>query len=132
LILLSFSIESSGRNFMWKWLNVFLGTLLSSVRNQRELALENLALRQQLATLRFRAPRPNLTDSDRLFWVVLSRLWPKWESVVHIVQPATVIRWHRQGFRYYWRWKSRKRGSLSFTVAKPIRGTRYWLHSGDY
>jgi len=95
---------------MWKWLKVILETLRSSVRKRRELALENLALRQQLATLKFRGPRPRLSDSDRLFWVVLSRFWPKWTSVVHIVQPATVIRWHRQGFRYYWRWKSRPRG----------------------
>ncbi len=95
---------------MWKWLKVILGALRSSVRDQRDLALENLALRQQLATLRFRGARPNLMDSDRFFWVVLSRFWSKWTSVIHIVQPATVIRWHRQGFRYYWRWKSRPRG----------------------
>ena len=95
---------------MWKWLKVILGTLQSSVRDQRELALENLALRQQLATLKFSGSRLKLMDSDRLFWVALSRFWPQWTSVVHIVQPATVIRWHRQGFRYYWRWKSRPRG----------------------
>lgn len=95
---------------MCRWLKVILGSLRSSIRNQRELALENLALRQQLATLKFRGPRPNLTDSDRMFWVVLSRFWSKWTSVVHIVQPATVIRWHRQGFRYYWCWKSRPCG----------------------
>jgi len=68
---------------MWKWLKVILGTLRSSVRNQRELALENLALRQQLATVKFRGSRPRLSDSDRLFWVVLSRFWPKWTSAVH-------------------------------------------------
>ena len=45
-----------------------------------------------------------------MFWVVLSRFWSKWTSVVHIVQPATVIRWHRQGFRYHWCWKSRPCG----------------------
>ena len=95
---------------MWKWLKVVPGALRSSVRNQHDLALGNLELRQQLATLKFRGPRPNLTDSDRLFWVVLSRFWPDWTSVVHIVQPATVIRWHRQGYRYYWRWKSRPLG----------------------
>ena len=60
---------------MWKWLKVILGTLQSSVRDQRELALENLALRQQLATLTFRGSRPKLMDSDRLFWVALSRFW---------------------------------------------------------
>ncbi len=94
---------------MWKWLKIILRTLRSSIRNERELALENLALRQQLATLKFRGPRPQLTDSDRLFWVVLSRIGSSWQDSLHIVQPETVLRWHRQGFRYYWRWKSRYR-----------------------
>ena len=95
---------------MCKWLKIILGTFRSSIRSQHELALENLALRQQLAAVKFRGSRPRLSDSDRLFWVVLCRFWPKWRGVVHFVQPATVIRWHRQGFRYYWRWKSRPRG----------------------
>jgi len=55
-------------------------------------------------------PRPRLTDADRVFWVVLSRAWVGWRNSLHIVQPETVVRWHRQGFRYYWRWKSRGRG----------------------
>jgi len=95
---------------MCKWLKVIVGTFRSSVRSHRVLALENLALCQQLATLQYRCRRPHLTDSDRLFWVVLSRLWTSWTSVLCIVQPATVIRWHRHGFRYYWRWNSRGRG----------------------
>jgi len=78
---------------MWKWLKVTLGMLRAGARNRHELALENLALRQQLATLKFRTPRPQLTDSDRLFWVMLSRCWMGWTNVLHIVQPATVIRW---------------------------------------
>ena len=77
------------------------------MQSQRDLAVENLALRQQLAILKHRQPRPRFTDSDRFFWVVLSRLWPEWRAALHIVQPETVVRWHRQGFRYYWRWKSR-------------------------
>ena len=88
---------------MLKWLRITAGTLRSCVRSHRVLALENLALRQQLATLKYRCPRPRLTNSDRMFWVLLSRHWPGWTDVLHIVQPATVIRWHRQGFRYYWR-----------------------------
>ena len=60
---------------MLKLFKIVIGTLRSSVRSRHELALENLALRQQLATLKYRWPRPYLTDSDRLFWVVLSRLW---------------------------------------------------------
>jgi transposase InsO family protein len=55
-------------------------------------------------------PRPRLTDADRRFWVLLSRIWGCWRATLHIVQPDTVVRWHRQGFRCYWRWKSRKRG----------------------
>jgi putative transposase len=80
------------------------------VQSQRALATENLALRQQLAVLKHRYPRPRLTDGDRLFWVLLCRWWTGWRESLHIVQPETVIRWHRQGFRYYWRWKSRRRG----------------------
>jgi transposase InsO family protein len=73
------------------------------------LAVENLALRQQLAILDRKLPRPKLKKRDRLFWVLLSRLWSGWQSVLVIVKPETVIRWHRQGFRYYWHWKSRSK-----------------------
>ena len=95
---------------MLKWLAIIVRTLRSALRPQRELALENLVLRQQLAVLKHRHPRPRLTDADRLFWVVLSRLWPGWRDSLHVVQAETVVRWHRQGFRYYWRWKSRRCG----------------------
>jgi transposase InsO family protein len=74
------------------------------------LVLENLALRQQLSVFMHRYPRPRFKDSDRLFWVLLSRVWRNWRGALHVVQPATVVRWHRQGFKYYWRWKSRGRG----------------------
>ncbi len=55
---------------MWLWLKTVIGTLRSCTRNHRDLALENLALRQQLAILKIRRPRPRLRDSDRLFWAV--------------------------------------------------------------
>jgi len=55
------------------------------------------------------APKPKLHDRDRRFWILLARLWPGWRSALLIVAPATVVRWHRQGFRFYWRWKSRGR-----------------------
>ena len=73
------------------------------------IAAENLALRQQLGVLRRSAKRPRLRRRDRVFWVWLSRLWGGWQSSLVIVKPATVIRWHRQGFRLYWGWRSRKR-----------------------
>ena len=71
------------------------------------LGLENLALRQQLAVCRQSVKRAKLRPRDRVFWVWVSRLWPNWRSALAIVQPATVIRWHRLGFKLYWRWKSR-------------------------
>lgn len=79
------------------------------------LELENLALRQQLALFQRSAPRPRLRPSDHRFWVGRSRRsedWPSWHLVV---QPATVIRWHRQRFRLFPRCKSRRRlgGRLS-------------------
>ena len=94
---------------MVRWLAILVWTLRSTIRTQRELALENLALRQQVAVWKVRQPRPQLTATDRLFWVVLSRLWKNWRSSLQVVRPETVVRWHRQGFRRYWAWKSRHR-----------------------
>jgi hypothetical protein len=76
--------------------------LLRGVRTQRSLVFENLALRHQLAVLQRTAPRPRLRTSDRLFWVLLSRLWSGWTDAISVVQPATVIRWQRTGFRLVW------------------------------
>jgi transposase InsO family protein len=89
-----------------KILSCFVRALLLS---RAALATENLALRQQLALLDRKRPRPKLKNRDRLFWVLLSQLWSNWQSVLVIVKPETVIRWHRQGFKYYWRWKSRSK-----------------------
>jgi putative transposase len=95
---------------MMRWLAILAQTLRSLLLTQRELALENLVLRQQVAALKQIHPRPRLTDADRLFWVIMARVWSNWRSALHIVQPATVVRWHRQGFQCFWRWKSRQRG----------------------
>jgi putative transposase len=94
---------------MVRWLWIVLGTLRSAVRTHRELALENLALRQQLAVWKARQPRPRLTEVDRMFWVLLSRLWRNWRHSLQVVRPETVVGWHRYGFRRYWAWKSRRR-----------------------
>src|SRR5256712_8714435 len=94
---------------MVRWLGILIGTLRSTLRTHRELALENLALRQQLAVWKARQPRPRLTAVDRIFWVVLSRFWKSWGNSVELVRPETVVGWHRQGFRRYWAWKSRRR-----------------------
>ncbi len=71
------------------------------------LVAENLALRQQLLVLHRSSNRPRLRHRDRLFWIALSQLWRDWRSILVIVKPETVIKWHRQGFKCYWRWKSR-------------------------
>ena len=76
------------------------------VADRAELVAENFALRQ-LASLTDWKRRPRLRMRDRIFWVWLSRLWANWRSVLLIVQPDTVVRWHRTGFKLYWRWKSR-------------------------
>jgi putative transposase len=76
-------------------------------RSRVSLELEILALRHQLAVLRRQRPgRPRLLRIDRLFWVCLYRLWPRCLDVLVLVRPATVVQWHRQGFRLYWRWRS--------------------------
>jgi hypothetical protein len=94
-----------------------LSAARSSLKSRRALALENLALRQQLVVLRRHAKRPKLSRADRAFWVVLARVWPEWRTALTIVQPATVIRWHRLGFALYWSWKSRKLGGRPRTEA---------------
>ncbi len=76
------------------------------VLSRATLQLENIALRQQVAVLKRERPRPWLRPLDRVFWVFLSRLWPRWKDSLVIVKPETVIGWHRQGFRLFWKWKS--------------------------
>ena len=89
------------------WIQLLVAFLRALLRDRAELAAENLGLRQQLAVLERTMKRPRLRNRDRLFWVWLSRIWTDWRSVLVIVQPDTVVRWHRQGFKLYWRWKSR-------------------------
>ncbi len=92
--------------------------------NRSSLVAENLALRQQLAVLQRSIKLPRLRSSDRIFWAWLSRLWHGWRSTLLIVQPETVVKWHRQGFKLYWRFKSRKRSGrprISPEIRKLIR-----------
>ena len=85
---------------------VFLRGLL---RSQADLAAENTALRQQLTVFQRSTKRPRLRIRDRVFWTWLSWLWNDWRSALMLVKVETVISWRRQGFRLYWRWKSRKK-----------------------
>lgn len=83
-----------------------LGVLLRSIRliccGHRAVALENLALRQQVAALTRTVKRPRLRARDRLFWILLATAWRQWRTALIIVQPDTVVRWHRQWLRRQW------------------------------
>jgi hypothetical protein len=95
-------------------LRVFFRLLRSLFRRRRNLILENLALRQQLLVQQRTIKRPKLQNRDRRFWAWLSRIWPDWKSTLIIVKPETVVKWHRQRFRLYWRRKSQ-----AGTVGRP-------------
>src|SRR5262249_1701691 len=75
--------------------------VLLILRGQKHVALENAALRQQLAVLKH-IKRPRLNARDRLFWVCLRMIWPDWKAALVIVRPETVISWHRKRFKRYW------------------------------
>jgi putative transposase len=87
------------------------------LRSRAVVELENLALRHQLHVLRRQRPgRVRLSTFDRLFWALLYRLWPRCLEVMVLVKPATVVQWHRQGFRLFWRWRSKS--------GRPFSGSR--------
>jgi putative transposase len=115
----------------------FLFSVLAALRvfvcSRSDTALEVLALRQQVAVLKRQRPRPTLTRLDRFFWTTLRHLWPRWAHVLLIVKPETVVRWHRAGFRLYWRWRSRQRGGrprISEEMRTLIR--RLAAENGDW
>ena len=99
--------------------------LLSLFRSQRQLILENLALKQQVAMLRPSVKRLRVTAADKIFWILFSRYVEGWRQILHGLHPDTVVRWHRQGFRLYWRWKSRHHGpgrpAIDAALCKLIR-----------
>ena len=88
----------------------FLIAIRAFFRSRSDTALEILALRQQVAVLKRKCPRPKLDPVDRLFWTALRQCWSRWTEVLVLVKPDTVIGWHLSGFRLYWRWRSRPRG----------------------
>jgi hypothetical protein len=109
---------------------ILLRALLFS---RTSLALENLALRQQVAVLKRSVPHPRIRTRDRIYWVILRRLWTGWRQSLLVVQPDTVVRWHRRGWGLLWRWKSRGqpgRPAIPHEVRDLIRqlsrGNRLW------
>jgi len=101
------------------------------LRSHNEQVIVELALRQQLAAYSQKKSKPKITPLDRALWVALFRFWPRWKHSLVIVKPETVVRWHRRGFKIYWRWISGKgpgRPSLSAEVQVLIR--RFALDNG--
>ena len=92
-------------------LSTVVSILGSRLRRRASLELELIALRHQVSVLRRQRPgRLRLFSTDRLLWVLLYRVWPQVLNAMVLVKPATVVQWHRKGFRTYWRWRSRRPG----------------------
>lgn len=92
---------------MFCWFRFGVGVAVALLKSRRHLLLENAALRHQLLVLNRKSRRPRFHSVDRVLWVWLSEVWSRWTQAIRVVQPETVVRWHRQGFRLFWRWKSR-------------------------
>ena len=91
--------------------SLFFALVVSPFKSKSRLEAENAVLRHQLIVLRRKVQgRVRLTNNDRWFLIQLYRWFPSILKVLTIVQPETLVRWHRAGFRFYWRWKSRSRG----------------------
>ena len=111
-----------------------LAIVASLFKSRARLEAENTALRQQLIVLRRKLPgRVGLTNGDRLFFGWLYRLFPSVAGVMLLARPETLVRWHRAGFRQYWRWKSRCRlgrppvdGELRSLIQKMSRENLLW------
>src|SRR4029453_2605422 len=96
---------------MIAFLSLLLHVVVSPLKTKARLEAEIIMLRHQLNVLRRRVPsKSRLAVADRLLFVWLYRLFPSVLNAIAVVQPETIIRWHRKGFRLHWRWKSRARG----------------------
>jgi putative transposase len=99
----------------------FLAFLNAFFRSRYSLGLEILALRQQLRVLKRKHPRPRLRVEDRIFWILLRRLWPTSSNVLVIVKPEPVAAWHRTGFRLFWRIRSRPKSAGRPIINAEVR-----------
>ncbi|MBF0153634.1 MAG: transposase [Magnetococcales bacterium] len=107
---------------MLNMLSLFLVGITSTFRSKAALQIEILALRHQIIVMqRKQKQRLMIRQWDRLFWVWLSRIWPNWQNALMIFKPSTVLKWHREGFRLYWKWKSSKRSGGRKSVPKDVR-----------
>ena len=94
------------------------------LRSRADLLLENLALHHQIMVLERSGKRPQLGAMDRYLWIILSRIWKRWQEVLKIAKPESVKRWRRQGFWEFWfprRHKKRGRPPIDSTLVDLIR-----------
>lgn len=99
----------------------YLLFMLDWFKPHARLTVENLCLRQQLAVLATNPKRPKLKNKDRRFWILVSRWLPGWRDCLVVVKSETVLKWHRKGWRHYWRWKSRNKKSGRRKIAVKLR-----------
>jgi putative transposase len=117
---LNFAPTAATINRMLKLLIVVVRAVALALCGHRELVLENLALRQQLAAFH-RTTRCRLRARDRLFWMALARSWRNWRTALMVVQPASVIRWHRDWLRRRWTRRSQPRQHGRPPIDQQIR-----------
>jgi hypothetical protein len=104
-----------------------LAVLVSPFKSRSRLEAENVALRYQLIVLRRKVRgRIRLTNGDRFFFIQLYRWFPSVLQVITVIRPETLVRWHRAGFRCYWRWKSRSRGGRP-QIETDLRALIRWM-----
>src|SRR5215469_8170788 len=107
---------------MFRHVGLWLGLLTRWFQSHRNLLLENLALRQQLAALKRKHPRPRIGAVDKIFWVFARRFWGAWKQSLVLVTPETVVRWYRAGFRLYWRLISKVKKQVGrHSLSKEVR-----------
>ena len=98
-----------------------LGMLIVDLKSRSRLEAENLLLRHQLnIALRRAAPCLRLRRSDRALFILMTKLWPSLLGTAKVVQPETILRWHRAGFKMFWRWKSRNRAGGRRSIAACV------------
>jgi putative transposase len=113
--------------------SLLVGTLSDLARSKTELVAENALLRQQLIILSRHVKRPVFKKSDRMLLVLLARAVRTWKQALFIIQPETLLRWHRQGFKLYWKYKSRAAAAKPKISAEMValikdmaRNNRLW------
>jgi len=105
------SLERASLQLPWpSRYSVLLGSALDFTRSYAQLVAENALLRQQLIILHRQVDKPRFTPTDRLWLILLVSRVRHWKEAILIFKPDTLLRWHHQGFRLFWRFKSRNRG----------------------